>query len=99
MRLELYGGIKIRESDLYLPVKEYLEINGYKVNSEVMDCDVTGLKDNEIVIVELKKKINITLLIQAVERLKITDAVYIAVPMPKRVGRNSKKLERLINGA
>ncbi|WP_432666012.1 DUF2161 family putative PD-(D/E)XK-type phosphodiesterase [Wukongibacter baidiensis] len=74
---------KILEKDLYEPIKEHLINQGYEVHSEVKDCDVIGVKGEEIVIVELKKSINLKLLIQATKRQKVTDGVYIAIPKPK----------------
>ncbi|MCX7709042.1 MAG: DUF2161 family putative PD-(D/E)XK-type phosphodiesterase [Clostridia bacterium] len=73
---------KIREEDLYKPVYEYLTEQGYTVNSEVNDCDVTAIKDEQLIIVELKKSLNLELLIQAVKRQKLADGVYVAVPHP-----------------
>ncbi len=78
--------VKIKEEDLYKPVCEYLEHQGYTVNSEVKDCDVTAVKEDKLVVVELKKSLNLELLLQAVKRQKITDSVYVAVPHPgKRI--------------
>jgi hypothetical protein len=70
------------ESDLYAPVKAFLCHNGYVVRSEVKDCDITAQKDDELILIELKTSVNLTLLIQGTQRQKITDSVYVAVPMP-----------------
>jgi hypothetical protein len=74
------------ESDLYPPVKTYLENQGYKVNAEVKDCDLTATRDNELVVVELKTRFNATLLIQAADRQRAADAVYVALPFPDSAG-------------
>lgn len=74
----------MRESDLYLPVKALFSAMGYKVNAEVSDCDVTALKGDELVIIELKRTLSMTLLAQALDRQKTGAAVYIAVPKPKK---------------
>ncbi|WP_432402433.1 DUF2161 domain-containing phosphodiesterase [Wukongibacter sp. M2B1] len=74
---------KILEKDLYEPIKRHLINQGYEVHSEVKDCDVIGVKGEEIIIVELKKSINLKLLIQATKRQKVTEGVYIAIPKPK----------------
>lgn len=72
-----------RESDLYGPVKAFLEAQGYAVKGEVDSCDVVGVRgEEEPVIVELKRAFTLELLIQGVERLKLTSKVYVAVPMP-----------------
>jgi len=76
--------VSLHESDLYPPVKKYLEDQGYKVNSEVKHCDVTAERGSELLVVELKTHFNATLLIQAAERQRIADAVYVALPAPGR---------------
>lgn len=70
----------MKETDLYQPVKEFLEKQGYTVKGEVQDCDVVAVKDDVTVVVELKVSLNLTLLLQAVDRKTLTDDVYIAVP-------------------
>lgn len=78
------GKTKIFETDLFNPVREFLINNGYSVNSEVKNCDITAVKGDELLVVELKTGFNATLLIQAVKRQRIANMVYIAVPMPKK---------------
>lgn len=74
----------MHESDLYTPVKNLFCGMGYKVNAEVLDCDITALKDDELIIIELKRSLSVTLLSQALERQKTGAKVYIAVPKPKK---------------
>ncbi len=76
---------KILETDLAKPICDYLVKQGYTVRSEVKDCDISALKDDELIIVELKRSLTIELLIQAVKRQKIADAVYLGVPKPKNL--------------
>lgn len=71
---------RIRETDLYAPVKAHLEAAGYEVKAEVGPADVVGVMGEEIVVVELKAGFSLKLLQQAVARQKITDTVYVAVP-------------------
>lgn len=78
------------EKDLFKPVQKYFSKEGYEVFGEVNDCDVVAVKDEELVIIELKLHLNTDLLIQATNRQRMTDQVYIAVPKPK-IKRNSKK--------
>jgi hypothetical protein len=67
------------ETDLYPPVKLFLEALGYEVKAEVNSCDVVAKKPNgSLIIIELKKGFNIDLLIQGVERLSLANEVYIA---------------------
>lgn len=73
--------ITLKESDLYKPVKSFLEGQGYEVKGEVLDCDVMAIRGSESpVIVELKLTLNLALVMQAVERLALADKVYICVP-------------------
>ena len=85
----------IRESDLFIPVKELLEKEGFQVKGEVKSCDVVGVKDNEIVIVELKTNFNLKLVYQAMDRQSLTDNVYVAIPRPK-TGHNSKSWKSMV---
>ena len=74
----------MKEYELFDPVKRLFSDAGYKVNAEVLDCDVTAVKDGELVIIELKRTLSVTLLAQALERQKTGAKVYIAVPKPTR---------------
>ena len=79
-----------RETELYAPVKRFLEELGYDVKAEVGAADVVGRKDDaDVVIVELKRGFSLTLLQQAVKRQQVTDSVYVAVP--RWVGRSGWK--------
>jgi hypothetical protein len=71
---------RIRETDLYAPVKAHLEAAGFEVKAEVGPADVVGVADEALVVVELKAGFSLTLLHQAVARQKLTDTVYVAVP-------------------
>ncbi len=71
----------LSETELYAPVKMLLEGQGYLVKSEVGAADVVAVRGDEPpVIVELKTGFSLALFHQAIERLKVTDAVYVAVP-------------------
>ncbi len=73
-----------RETSLYAPVKRFLEERGFEVRGEVRGCDVVAVRDEEMVVVELKMAMNLALVLQGIDRLKLTDLVYLAVPAPKR---------------
>jgi hypothetical protein len=80
----------MRETDLYAPIKAYLERQGYAVKAEVGDCDVVACRGDEPpVIVELKLALNLELFLQAIERQQVTDAVYVAVPDDRRAKRRT----------
>ena len=75
------GQAALKETDLYAPIKQFLEGQGYEVKSEVGAADVVAMRGEEDpVIVELKARFSLSLFHQAVERQAITDAVYVAVP-------------------
>jgi len=88
----------MKESDLFIPIKTYLEHQGYSVHSEVKNCDIVAKKDEEIIIIELKKNFSVDLLIQAVKRKEITHSVYVAIPVcqGKRVPNNFSGIKRLL---
>jgi hypothetical protein len=73
------------ESDLYPAVKQFLEQQGYQVKGEVGGCDVVGTRGSEPpLIVELKLAFSLSLVLQGVDRLSLTDRVYLAVARPGR---------------
>jgi hypothetical protein len=74
----------MRETDLYPPLKKFLEGQGYEVKAEINSCDVVAMRDGQTLIVELKQGLTLQLLYQAVDRLAVSDCVYIAVARPKR---------------
>ena len=71
---------RVRETDLYPPIKAFLEAQGYVVKSEVGAADVVALRGAEPpVVVELKLGFSLALFHQCVARLAVTDDVYMAV--------------------
>lgn len=80
---------KLRETDLYGPVHDYLESLGYQVQGEVAGCDMTAIMGDELVVVELKTSFNLKLLCQAVKRQRVADSVYVAIPNPKGGSRTA----------
>lgn len=71
----------VRETDLYEPIKAFLETQGYAVKSEIRDCDVVAVRGEEPpVIVELKTGFTLQLLFQSIDRQSMTDTVYVAFP-------------------
>ena len=66
----------MKESDLYLPLKRFLEAQNYEVKGEVQDCDVLAVRGDEVpVVVELKLSFNLNVVLQAVDRLSVTPKV------------------------
>ena len=69
------------ETELYAPLKAFFEKQGYEVKGEVRTCDMVGIRidDKQPLIVEMKKSFNLSLLLQGVERLKLSSNVILAV--------------------
>ena len=87
------------ETDLYEPVRDYLKAQGYRVRAEVRDCDVVATKGDDLIVVELKLRGTLDLLVQATERQRVSDSVYVALPRPKsrvRRGRQHRAFLRLL---
>jgi len=75
------AGATSREVDLYPAVKAFLERQGFDVKGEVGGCDVVAVRGDEPpVVVELKLRFTLDLVLQALDRLRIADTVYVAVP-------------------
>ncbi len=69
----------MKESDLYPPVKTWLEAQGYAVKAEIGACDVMAVRGDEPpLIVELKLRFNLDLVLQAMDRFTLSDDVYVA---------------------
>lgn len=85
------------ETALYAPVKALLEAQGYDVKAEVVGCDVVAVRGDEPpVIVELKRQFGLALVLQGVDRLAVTDAVYLAVgAWPPRIDDVRRLLRRV----
>ena len=70
------------ETDLYPPIKAFLEAQGYVVKSEVGAADVVAVRGGEPpLIIELKLGFSLALVHQCVARLKVSDDVYMAVSL------------------
>jgi hypothetical protein len=69
------------ETELYAPIKAFFESLGYEIKGEVRNCDLVGIKpeQQEPLIVEIKKTFNLSLVLQGIQRLKLTSNVYVAV--------------------
>ena len=78
------------EAALYPPLKQFLERQGYEVKGEVRGCDLIARRGDEPpVIVELKLRFNLPLVLQGIDRLALTERVYLAVPRPQRHARGA----------
>jgi hypothetical protein len=78
------------EEDLYAPVKAFFEGQDYEVKAEVNGCDVVAQRDGEpMVIVELKTGFTLPLVLQGVDRLALSERVYLAVAVAAKPAANS----------
>lgn len=71
-----------RETELYAPIKAFLERQDYIVKSEVGAADVVALRDDrdDPIIIELKTSFTLSVVHQAIARQALTDTVYVAIP-------------------
>jgi len=93
---------ELSEADLYPITARYFAAQGFEVKGEVCGCDLVAVKDDTIIVAELKKTFNIKLLYQSVRRLAITDQVYAVIPKPQGPQKMSfwqmiKSLARRLN--
>jgi hypothetical protein len=88
----------MQETSLYPAVKRFLAASGFHVKGEVHGCDAVAVRDGEplrLAIVEMKLGFNLDLLLQAVERLRIADEVWLAVPATRRGRDRDPRVQRL----
>jgi len=89
----------LKEVELYRPVKDLLAGLGYNVKSEVAHMDVVATKDADMIVVEMKTSFTLKLLLQATQRQKLAEKVYIALPAPtgrQRFSKAFKEYEHLL---
>jgi len=94
-----------RETDLYLPIKSFLEAQGYEVKAEVASADVVACRDGEDpLIIEMKTGFALALFHQGIARQAVSDWVYVAVPrgtgraFQKALAENTRLARRLSLG-
>lgn len=85
----------MQETDLFLPLKHFYEKLGYSVEGEVKACDVLAKAGQDFLAIELKQDLNLKVILQAVNRQKLFDVVYIAVPMQKIKPKSQSYLDKL----
>ena len=86
------------ETALYPAVKRFLEAAGFAVKGEVCGCDIVAVRDGEpplLAIVEMKRGLSLDLVLQAVDRLRPADEVWLAVPLTRRGRDRDKRVRRL----
>jgi hypothetical protein len=71
------------ETELFEPVKRYLEAKGFEVYAEVKNCDIVAKQGDRLLMLEMKRSFNISLVYQLMAWKDITPEVYAVVPRPK----------------
>jgi hypothetical protein len=71
------------EQQLFQPIKDLFESDGFKVDGEVKKIDMVCVKNDVFVAIELKKELNLKVITQASLRQKTMDIVYIGIYSPK----------------
>lgn len=79
------------EKDLFQPIKEYFETQGYQGDGEVGDIDLYMEKGDDTLAVELKVTLDFRALQQAALRQKIVDTVFIGTFRPRDMYSRSFK--------
>ncbi len=75
----------MREADLYLDLKAYLEGQGYEVKAEIGACDLMAVRGAEpVLVVEMKLTFSLGLVMQGIARQSLFDNVYLAVPVAEK---------------
>lgn len=86
------------ETSLYPAVKRFLEAQGFRVKGEVAGCDAVAVREGEppqLAIVEMKRGFSLELLLQAVDRVRAADEVWLAVPATRRGRDRDPRVHRL----
>jgi hypothetical protein len=86
------------ETSLYPAVKRFLERAGYRVKGEIHGCDAVAVHDGEpirLAIVEMKLGFTLDLLLQATDRMRAADEVWLAVPATQRGRDRDARIHRL----
>ncbi len=83
------GGFAL-EQELYGPVKAFLHTMSWDVKAEVHGWDGAACRDGKLLAVEMKLTLNLDVILQAVQRQKVADTVYIAVPSKRAAMRTQR---------
>ncbi len=74
----------MKESDLYIPIRNWLQARGYEVHVEIFGCDIVAMKDGKLTAVEMKLVNSSTLLRQTIRATWFADFVYAAIASEPR---------------
>lgn len=82
---------------MYGPIKRFFEDQGFVVRGEVNGCDLTAVRQQNLILVEMKSRFNLTLVLQGIDRQQLGDTVYLAVNHAycRRPPRRWRTIQRL----
>jgi hypothetical protein len=86
------------ETALYPTVRRFLEAAGFDVKGEVCGCDAVAVREGDplrLAIIEMKRGFNLDLLLQAIDRMRPADEVWLAVPITRRGRDRDPRVRRL----
>jgi hypothetical protein len=72
------------EKAMFPILKQALEDQGYEVKAEVLNADIVGKKDDDLIVVEMKTSLTTKLIYQGLKRSHICDYIYLAIPKPSQ---------------
>ena len=88
----------MRETALYAPVKAFLERLGYACTGEIGGCDLVALSGDEppvVVIAELKASFTLELVLQAVDRARVGDEIWLAARLARKGRQEDRRFRDL----
>ncbi|MDY0063861.1 MAG: DUF2161 family putative PD-(D/E)XK-type phosphodiesterase [Bacilli bacterium] len=77
------------EKEMFFPLKTYLEKQGFTVQAEIEHADIVAMKNDEILIVEMKTAFSTKLIVQGIKRQSFSDYTYLAIPKPNKKNLSS----------
>jgi hypothetical protein len=86
------------ETSLYPAVKAFLEAQDFCVKGEICGCDIVAVRAGEppiLVVTELKLAFSLELVLQAVDRARAADAVWLAVQATRKGRDRDRRAHRL----
>jgi hypothetical protein len=90
--------LRVRETALYPAVKKFFERAGFSVKGEVCGCDVVAVRNappERLLVVEMKLGFSLDLLLQAVDRSRAADEVWLTVAATRRGRDRDRRVHRL----
>jgi hypothetical protein len=86
------------ETSLYAPIKAFLEARGFIAKGEICGCDIVAVRPGEppvLVITEMKLSVTFELVLQAVDRMRAADQLFLAVAGSRRGRDQDGRVHRL----